>query len=177
MNLRVTFYVSKQACSGYINLHDEERLSDFLNDRFAKRSDGSNGFIKITDAAMTLPDNSKERLPEATINKSAIQLVAIQEEDQARGLGGKEGMKSYPFIDKTPMLVRMHLQEFSIIGNMHFVVGQTPLDLLEEKQMFIPLTQAKMLTPDMTSWWKTPFVAVNREKITILSNANGLGVN
>lgn len=177
MQLRITFYVSKQACSGYIELHDEERLSDFLNDRFAKRADVTNGFIKIVDATMILPDNSKERLPEATINKSAIQLVAIQEGDQARGLGGKEGLKSYPFVDKTPMLVRMHLQEFSIIGNMHFVVGQTPLDLLEEKQKFIPLTQAKMLTPDMTSWWKTPFVAVNREKITILSEANALTTN
>ena len=176
MRLRITFYVGRQACSGYIELHEEERLSDFLNSRFAKRQDSNDGFIKISDAAMTLQDNSKERLPEAIINRSAIQLMAIQEGDMARGLGAKPGPKSYPFVEKSPVLVRLHMQEFSVIGYMHCVAGQKTENLLEEKTMFIPLTQVKMLTPDMATWWKTPFAAVNREKITILSEADALSV-
>ena len=169
VKLMITFYVSKKSCSGYIKLHDEERLSDYLNSRF--RPEDTDGFLQISDASMTLQDNTKERLPEATINRSAIQLVAIQDSDVARGLGGRTGLRSYPYVEKNPVLVRLHLQEFSIIGNMHCAAGQTAYNLLEENMAFIPLTQVKMLTPDMSTWWKAPFAAVNREKITILSEA------
>ena len=169
MQIRITFYIQGQTCSGNIDLHDEERLLDFLNSRSDTSPEDNDGFLRISEMTMTLIDKSKDRIPEASIKKSAIKLLAIQEEDLARGLGAKPGPKSYPFVEKSPIPVKLHLQDCSIIGNMHCIASQDAYDLLEEPLSFIPITQARILTPDLSSWWKAPFVAVNRNQITIFS--------
>ena len=170
MDIRITFYILKQACTGHIDLQDEERLSDFLNSQLTAGTEGDGEFLRVIDLTITLPDNTKERLSEVAIKKSAIQFIAIQDADLARGLGASTGLKSYPFVEKSPAPVKIQMPECSIMGNIHCRQSQTAYDLLAEPQIFIPLTEAKIFTHDMTSWWKAPFAAINRDQIDMLSN-------
>ena len=177
MRIRITCYVQTQACSGFVNLLDNERLSDLLNKRFTNSLDDNNGFLQISDATMTLSDGSKDRLPDACINKAAIQFASIQEGDLARGLGVGVGPKSYPFIEKSPVRVRLRLPGCELVGNVHCTKGQTAYSLLKEKLKFLPLTQVKILTPDMANRWSASFAAVNRAQILVFREEDALGLS
>ncbi|GAI90705.1 unnamed protein product, partial [marine sediment metagenome] len=85
--------------------------------------------------------------------------------DLAKGIGGKVGAKPYPFVEKLPVPVRVRMPAYIIIGNMHCASKQMAWHTLEEKPMFLPLTNVRIRAHTNGIWWTVSFAAVNREQM------------
>ena len=165
--LAVRLYMQTQDLIGSICQPREQRLLDILNGVFVERPENSDMFLKLSGVTIFYLDGTKERQPTAYINKATIQLAAL-DDDLARGIGGKVGPKSYPFVQKSSVPVNLRLQTYALIGSLHCASGLRVSHVLEEKLMFLPLTNAKIRVLGNGIWRPSPFVAVNREQILSL---------
>jgi len=164
----VTLYIDAEVLIGFIRRPYEERLLDILNGILAGRPEDSSRFLEVIDITIRHPDGGRERLPVAYINKSTIQLTAVSDGDLARGIGGKVGYRYPPFVQKSPMVVRLCMPAYVLIGSMHCARGQRIWHVLQEKAMFLPVTNARIRAAANGIWWAAPFVAVNREQVLSL---------
>ncbi len=161
--LAVALYMETQVLTGFIN-HYEERLSDFLNGVSVRRENRGR-FVELSHVNIQNIDGREERLATSYINKATIQVTATIDGDLAKGIGGRVGVKPYPFIEKLPVPVRVRMPAYIVIGNMHCASRQMARHTLEEKPMFLPLTNVNMCRSDNSHWWKVPFATVNTEQI------------
>ena len=166
--LVVTLYMQTQVLIGSIYQPREQRLLDLLNGVLLSPSENSGVFLKLSDLTISHADGKKERLETTYINKATIQLAVTPDGDSARGIGAKVGPKSYPFVPKSPVRVNLRMPTYTLIGSMHHAGGQRIQDILDERLMFLPLTNAKIHPITNGTWWAAPFVAVNREQILTL---------
>jgi len=164
--LAVTLYMQTQTLIGFI-YHKEERLSDLLNG-VSSMQETRGRFVELRNVTIQHSDGREERVATTYINKAPIQLAATIDGDLARGIGGKVGAKPYPFVGKLPVPVRVQMPTYILLGNMHCISRQMAWRVLEEKPMFLPLTNVSIRRPDNSHWWKAPFAAVNREQIMSL---------
>jgi len=160
----VTLYMQTQVLIGSVYELHEQRLLDLLNDVFVWRPGNSGKFLELSGVTTSHADGKKERLPTAYINKVTIQL-ATPDGDSARGIGAKAGHKPYPFVEKSPLPVRLRLPAYVLIGSMHGTSGQRAWHVMEEKRMFLPLTNVRIRARTNGIWWTALFVAANREQI------------
>ena len=166
--LAVTLYLQTEVLIGSIYRPHEQRLLDLLNGAIISRPENSGMFLNLSDVTISHTDGKKERLPTAYINKATIQLAATPDGDSARGIGAKVGPKPYPFVQKSSVPVRLQMPAYALIGSMHRASGQRLWNVLEEKLMFLPLTDVKIRPITNGIWWTALFVAVNREQILSL---------
>ncbi len=167
--LAVTLYMETQTLTGFIYQPKEERLSDLLN-AVSLRRENRGRFVELSYVAIQYTDGQEEeKLPTAYINKATIQVAVTIDGDLAKGIGGKVGAKPYPFVEKLPVLVRVRMPAYILMGNMHCASGQMAWHALEEKPMFLPLTNVSICRADNSHWWKVPFAAVNREQMLSLA--------
>jgi len=159
--LAVTLYMQTQFLTGFIYHPCEERLSDLLNGVGQPESRGR--FLALSDVTIEYADGKKERLSSAYINKATIELATGG--DSSRGIGAKAGHKPYPFVEKSPLPVRLRLPAYVLIGSMHCTSGQRAWHVMEEKRMFLPLTNVRIRPRTNGIWWTAPFAAVNTEQI------------
>ncbi|GAI32757.1 unnamed protein product [marine sediment metagenome] len=166
--LRVELYMQTQILSGFIYQPYEGRLLDLLNGVWVRQPESRGRFIELSEVTIHYVDGKTERLPSAYINKATIQLAATSDGDLARGLGVKVGPKPYPFMQKLSAPVRLRMPAYALVGNMHCTSRQRAWHVLEEKLMFLPLTDVKIRALANGIWSNVPFVAVNREQILSL---------
>ena len=166
--LAVTFYMQTQVLMGFILQPHEQRLLDLLNGALPSPPESSGTFLKLSDVIISDAYGKKRKLPTAYINKATIQLAATLDGNMARGIGAKVGPKPYPFVPKSPVRVNLRMPTYTLIGSMHHASGQRIQDILDERLMFLPLTNAKIHPITNGTWWAAPFVAVNREQILTL---------
>lgn len=173
--LVVTLYMQTQTLTGFIyhyetgfNYHYEERLSDLLNSVSLRRENGG-GFVELRDVTIRHSDGEEERLATTYINKATIQLAATIDGDLAKGIGGKVGAKPYPFVEKLPVPVKVRMPAYILMGNMYCVSRQMAWHTIQEKPLFLPLTNVSMQRLGNSDWWKLPFAAVNREQMLSLA--------
>ena len=166
--LAVTLYMQTQVLIGFILQPHEQRLLDLLNGALPSPPESSGTFLKLSDVTISHAYDKKEKLPTAYINKATIQLAAAPDGNMARGIGAKVGPKPYPFVPKSPVRVSLRMPAYALIGSMHCTRGQRTWQVLEENQMFLPLTDAKIRPLTNGIWWTALFVAVNREQILSL---------
>jgi len=162
----VTIYMQTQTLIGFIYSYGE-RLSDVLNSLSPRREDRGR-FVELHNVTIQHPDGREERLATSYINKAAIQLVTTTEGDLAKGIGGQVGAKPYPFVEKLPVSVRLQVPAYTIMGNLHCVSRGMTWHALEEKPMFMPLTNVSICQSDNSNWWRLSFAAVNRDQILSL---------
>ena len=162
--LTVTVYMQTQVLTGFIYQPHQHRLLDLLNGVFIGRLDSGGRFVELSDAAISHADGRKERLPTAYINKATIQLV-VPDGDLARGIGAKVGPKPRPFVQKSPVLVRLQMPAYTLIGSVHCASGQKVRHVLQEKLVFLPVTNVKIRVLTNGIWRPALFAAVNREQI------------
>jgi hypothetical protein len=166
--LAVTLYMQTQVLTGAVLQPHEQRLSDLLNGALPGPAENSGTFLKLSDVTISHADGRKERLPATYVNKATIQMAATPEADAARGIGAKFGPKPYPFVPKSPVRVSLRMPAYALIGSMHRAGGQGIWNVIEEKLMFLPLTNARIRPTTNGIWWTALFVAVNREQILSL---------
>ncbi|HUV56546.1 MAG TPA: hypothetical protein VMV84_04870 [Dehalococcoidales bacterium] len=165
--IALALYMETQTFIGFID-HKEERLSDLLNGVSSIQKTRGR-FVELHDVTIQHSDGREERLATAYINKATIQLAATIDGDLAKGIGGQVGAKPYPFVDKLPVPVRVQMPAYILLGNMHCISRQMAWHTLEEKPMFLPLTNVSVCRSGNSHWWKLSFAAVNREKILSLA--------
>jgi hypothetical protein len=119
-------------------------------------------------------DGRKEKLKISYINKATVQLaVTLGAADSGRGIGAQDGPKSYPYVEKTPLPVRIETHDYVINGNMYRISYQRVWHVLEDTQTFLPLTNAQVCTLANGTREVFPFIAVNKEHILSLQEENG----
>jgi len=161
--LTVALYMETKVLTGFI-YHDEERLSDVLNGVSIRRENRGR-FVELSYVNIQNIDGREERLAISYINKATIQVATTIDGDLARGIGGRVGAKPYPFVEKLPVLVRVLMPAYIVIGNMHCASRQMAWHTLEGKPMFLPLTNVSMCRSDNSHWWEVSFATVNTEHI------------
>jgi hypothetical protein len=166
--LAVTLCVQSHILSGFVYLQSDERLLDLLNGMPVKRLESRGKFLALSDVTVHQGDAVGEKLSSAYINKAAIYMAATWNSDLGRGLGARSGQKPYPFVEKMPIPVRLWISEFLLIGSMYCASGQRAWHVLEEEQMFLPLTNVEVRPLADGIWSDVPFVAVNREQVLSL---------
>jgi hypothetical protein len=87
-------------------------------------------------------------------------------------MGAQEGAKSYPFIEKSPLPVRIETQDYVITGFMYHLTYQDIWHVLEDTPAFLPITHAQILTTANGAQETVPFVAINKEHILALQEEN-----
>jgi uncharacterized membrane protein len=85
-----------------------------------------------------------------------------------RGLVAGVDLKRYPFMEKSPVPIRLETSAYAVTGNMHVLSYEKVRDELVQKPKFLPLTQAEVYALADDTRWQVPFVAVNREQIMFL---------
>jgi hypothetical protein len=172
----IKLYMQTQTVIGSISYAPtpEARLIDALNGVTDRGPVKKGRFLELSDVTIQHTDGSKEKLKTSYINKSTIQLaVTLGGADSGRGIGAHDGPKLYPFVEKTPLPVRIETNDYVIIGNMYHIRYQKVWIVLEDTVPFLPVTHAQIVTLSNNTTEMVPFVAVNKEHILSLQEANG----
>ena len=168
MEIRVCVHLDSQTITGNILLPRGKRLSDLLNGSIVGQTEHNTVFLELTDVVISHTDGTEEKAQTSFINKATIQLLTTLDEDLARGAGAKDSPKQYPYEHKSPLRARMRMPSYELRGNVHCADGQRAPHLLEDRFMFLPLTDAKIRVSKGDDWWGATFVAVNRRQILSL---------
>lgn len=104
----------------------------------------------------------------ACLNKSNILMVRESQDGQTRGLGGKLGPKSYPYVSKSPIAVKLYLPFYILTGNMHRAKGERVSDILDLVPRFLALTNVQICPSVGVCEPGISFVAVNKQQIIVL---------
>lgn len=166
--IRVCVHLDSQTITGNVSLPCRKRLSDLLNGSTVGQAEHNTMFLELTDVIISHADGTEEKTPTSFINKATIQLITTLDEDLARGIGAKDSPKQYPYVHKSPVRARMRMPSYELRGNVHCASGQRAPHLLEERFMFLPLTDARIRVSKGDDWWGATFVAVNRRQILSL---------
>ena len=164
----VCVHLDLQTITGNVSLHRGKRLSDLLNGSIAGQAEHSAMFLELTNVIISHADGTEEKTQKSFINKATIQFLTTLDEDLDRGTGAKDSPKQYPYVQKSPVRARMRMPDYELSGNIHCANGQRAPHLLEERFMFLPLTDARIRVSRGDDWWGATFVAVNRGQILSL---------
>lgn len=166
--IRVCVHLDVQTITGNISLPRGKRLSDLLNGATVGQTEQNTVFLELTDVIISRADGTEEKTPTSFINKAAIQLLTTLDEDLARGIGVKDSPKQYPYVHKSAVRAKMSMPSYELSGDVHCAGGQRAPQLLEDRFMFLPLTDARIRVSRGDDWWGATFVAVNRGQILSL---------
>jgi len=157
--LALECYTSDEVLSGRIRWPVGIRLLDLLNSLYATQHDSSGEFLAFVDIS------EEDDTAEPHVNKEALEMVTISDANLARGVGAESNPR-YPFVRKSPIAVFLRLKKYAVTGTMHLVERQTVQDLLNRDALFLPVTDATILTPESRFYGSRPFIAVNKKNIT-----------
>ena len=172
----IKLYMQTQILIGSISYAPtpEARLIDALNGVTDRGPVKKGRFLELTDVTIEYADGSKEKLKTSYINKSSIQLaITLGDADSGRGIGAHDGPKLYPFVEKTPLPVRIETNNYVVNGNMYHIRYQKVWIVLEDTALFLPITHAQIITLSDGTLEMFPFVAVNKDHILSLQEENG----
>ena len=172
----IKLYMQTQTLIGNISYAPtpEARLLDALNGITDRGPVKRGRFLELTDVTIQHEDGSKEKLKTSYINKSTVQMaVTLGDVDSGRGLGAHDGPKSYPFVQKTPLPVRIETHDYIVSGNMYHIRYQKVWIVLEDTPTFLPITHAQIFNISNGALEVAPFVAVNKEHILSLQEDIG----
>ena len=152
----------------------EARLLDALNGIADRGSMKRGRFLELTDVTIQHADGRKEQLKTSYINKSTVELaITLVDADISQGIGAQQGSKSYPYVEKSPLPVRIETADYVVKGNMYHLSYQKVWSVLEDAPEFLPITHAQICTNANNTMESVPFVAVNKDHILSLQEENG----
>jgi len=166
LGIFVTLYMEEQVLTGSVFLPSYIRLSDFLNEKVFGMPEIVGPFLELTEVSIACTDGLKERKGTERVSKADLRLLAMPDNNLARGIGGKYGPKPYPYVRKFPVQLRMRVSSYELTGNAHRIRGQGIQQLLEETPMFLPITNAKIRVNNSDIWQRAIFVAVNKKHVS-----------
>lgn len=175
----IKLYMQEQIIIGFLSYAPtpEARLLDALNGGPDLSPMKRGKFLELSRVTMRHQNGQEDELQVAYINKSAIHLSAtLGDANTGRGVGAQIGPKSYPYVEKLPVSVRLETQSYIVTGNMYHVGQQKIFSVLEDSQMFLPVTHAQVFTIATSIRERLPFVAVNKEHILSLKEENAFSM-
>jgi hypothetical protein len=160
----VELYTRSAVRSGFVTCPAGSRLSDVLNDAFAGKDETKKAFLGFVPADGPADAVQSEGRLREYIRKSAIDLVAVANGNQARGMGSTAGGRVRLNREKAPAPISLELGSYTLIGNLYRVPGQTVEAVLNNDDQFLPLTDVTMVRENLV-YGTRPFVAVNKREI------------
>jgi hypothetical protein len=163
--LSVEIYTQSKVFNGQVACPIGYRLLDLFNNDEPAEGNIAEDFIELVNASNTISyhDQLKEY-----IRKSSIHLIAVMDSEQGRGLGSQNSLKSYPFIGKSPRQVNIEMQYYAINGTAYICEGQTMKELINERNLFLPLTSVT-IGQGSHFYGNRPFCIINKKQIISLS--------
>jgi hypothetical protein len=142
----IKLYMQTQIIIGYIYYAPtpEARLLDALNGLSDTGPMKRGRFLELTEVTIQHNNGREEKLPATYINKATIHLSGtLDNADVGRGIGAQAGPKFYPFVEKSPVPVRLETQSYIVTGNMYRVSYQKVWNVLEDTFILLPLALGK----------------------------------
>ena len=156
--LALECYTEDEGLAGRIRWPIGLRLLDLLNNLYATPRDSSGDFLDFIDV-------SKSDEPVSTfISKASVGMVTISDTNLARGAGA-EPSRRYPYVRKSEVDVSLKLKTHMINGTMHLTENESVQDVLNRDALFVPVTNATIVTADSHFYGTRPFIAVNKGHI------------
>jgi hypothetical protein len=172
----IKIYTQSQFLMGHIYYTPtpEARLLDDLNGMADRGPVKKGKFLELNDVTIQYQNGKTEKLKVTYINKATVQLaVTIGGADSGRGIGAQKGYKAYPFVEKSPTLVRVETHDYIVTGNIYRLGSQKVWNILEDTATFLPLTHAQVHTLANGALEMVSFVALNKDHILSLQEENG----
>jgi hypothetical protein len=173
----IKLFMQTQVLTGNISYAPtpEARLLDALNGISDMGPVKRGKFLELTKVNIHHSNGKEEKLEVAYINKATVQIAGNMEGgiNAGRGLGALDGHKSYPFIEKSAVPVRIETQDYIVSGNMHRVSYQKIWHVLEDAQLFLPLTYVLVSSRTNGLRERLPFAAINKDHIVSLQEEDG----
>ena len=105
------------------------------------------------------------------VKKTVVGLAAIADANLARGAGAKAHRKTFPFVDKSQVRISLQMPIYTLDGTMHCTPGHSVRDVLDEKSLFLPLTDVTIAL-EGCFYGVRPFVAAKKEQIIWLKESD-----
>ncbi len=156
--LALECYTEGESLAGVIRWPIGLRLLDLLNSLYTTQQDSSGEFLDFVDISR---ETDSAHL---YISKAAVHMVTVSESDLARGAGAAPERR-FPFVKKSEVPVSIKLRSHTIEGTMHVGDNETVDDVLNRDALFVPVTNATLVTSDNHFYGTRPFVAVNKRHI------------
>jgi hypothetical protein len=143
----------------------DNRLLDVLNGNAPGVKQEQGNYLEMTDVVTQRAFDGIKMSRSTYVKRSSIHLAATMSFDMGRGLGAKTGTRLYPFVAKTPAMVKLETLFYDVSGNVYLTPGQEAWQILENGSNFLPLTHVEITSLTSGTQWTVPFVAVNKEQI------------
>ena len=158
----VEFYTQSEVVHGYIYISNGLRLLDILNRAGTQDRDVESEYAEFVTAVSPSGDEYKDV---RYIRKATVELAAIADANLARGAGAEVHRKTpHPLVDKSQVRISLQMPVYTLDGTMHCAPGLSVRDVLDEKSLFLPLTDVTIALEGRFHGTR-PFVAVKKEHI------------
>jgi len=161
----VWIYTPTYIFIGYVYHLHRQRLLDVLNGVSVGGLHTNEELLPVSEVVLDYPSEKEVAMRFALINKANILFVREAEHDLTRQSSKASDHKLYPLVDKIPVAAKLHMPDYTLIGQMHCAKGQWPSDLLNTGERFLALTNVEILPATGTSESGISFLAVNKEQI------------
>lgn len=155
-------YTPNYILSGYIYCLPNQRLLDLLNSVLPGGLPVDTVFLPVTEATSHTLNDAETTTQSALINKANI--LFISEIEQQAETSAEASYKLPPAREKLPIIVKLHIPPYILSGQMHCAKGHRLSDLLNTKDMFLPMTNVDIGSSSGIRQ-SAAFVAVNKAQI------------
>jgi hypothetical protein len=121
-------------------------------------------FLVLTDVQVHLPRGKRESADYNFVMKSSVLFVAERGGGQPE-MGGLERAKKWGMKVKMPLLTRIWMPPYTLVGRMHVAMWQELAHILDGEEMFLPMTSVVVMPALPTGESAFNFVAVNKGRI------------
>jgi hypothetical protein len=121
-------------------------------------------FLVLTDVQVHLPRGKRESADYNFVMKSGVLFVAERGGGQPE-MGGLERAKKWGMKVKMPLLTRIWMPPYTLVGRMHVAMWQELAHILDGEEMFLPMTSVVVMPALPTGESAFNFVAVNKGRI------------
>src|SRR4030042_1550989 len=168
--VRVMVCMSNCTAVGYTYRVCHQRLLDALNNGLvANLSRIGHDFVPLTDVKMCFPAGEHEYLTSTHISKANILFVV----EMGNGQPERESTRR---VIKKHLAVKMRLQSYSLIGNMHATIWGQLVHTIEGDERFLPLTNVEITPKLFEDQSRFAFVAINRHQVLYAAESTGLSL-
>jgi hypothetical protein len=166
---RIVVFTPTNIFEGYTSLLPQQRLLDTLNKGYIMDQVlVGKEFLVLNEADIVLSDKSRNRLKATCrIRKGNILFIIEDKLEQREAPTVLRKMNVYPYREKRPLRVVIHVMGYSLTGYIH-LVSDLVERVLESSETFIPMTNVDISPkPDLTGNIFN-FVAVNKNQINFV---------
>jgi hypothetical protein len=168
----VAAYTPGYIFQGDIHHAISERLLDVLNvGSVVDLPDLPQGFLVLTEVEIFSPENNRiASVPSCILNKSRILLIGEKRLDQIEPPPTPH-YRSSLFTQKKPVPVNILISFLTVGGHVHIIEWQRAMSAVDTEQLFLPLTDARILSAHGPGETEFGFAAVNKSLIIAIMEA------